>query len=109
MRATRTPMARGAGEMNKVTSMAIAAMSISLVACGDAPANKGDPDRGARIHEVCLDCHGTALYTKPDRKIKSFDSLRKDVVRWGDYYAPALSEQDVDDVTAYLNRDFYKF
>jgi RNA polymerase sigma-70 factor (ECF subfamily) len=27
----------------------------------------------------------------------------------GRYYAPALLEQDVDDVTAYLNRDFYKF
>lgn len=78
-----------------------------VAACGEAP--KGDPERGAKIHEVCLDCHGTALYTKPDRKIQSFAALRKDVVRWGDYYAPALSEQDVDDVTAYLNRDFYKF
>ncbi|KAF0165941.1 MAG: hypothetical protein FD157_1117 [Rhodocyclaceae bacterium] len=78
-----------------------------LTACTDAP--KGDPVRGMEVHKVCLDCHGTELYTSPKRKIKSLAALRKDVVRWGDYYAPALSAQDVDDVTAYLNRDFYKF
>lgn len=79
-----------------------------LAACGPA-APRGDAARGAKIHEGCVNCHGTEIYTKAERKIKSFDALRKDVVRWGDYYAPALSEQDVDDVTAYLNRDFYKF
>lgn len=78
-----------------------------LVGCTDVP--KGDPVRGMEVHKVCLDCHGTELYTSQNRKIKSLAALRKDVVRWGDYYAPALSAQDVDDVTAYLNRDFYKF
>jgi mono/diheme cytochrome c family protein len=85
------------------------AILVTVAGCGAPASPKGDPERGAKVHEVCLDCHGTALYIKPDRKIKSLDALRKDVVRWGDYYAPALSEQDVDDVTAYLNRDFYKF
>ncbi|MCK9386778.1 MAG: hypothetical protein M0Q22_00085 [Sulfuritalea sp.] len=78
-----------------------------LAGCADAP--KGDPVRGMEVHKVCLNCHGTELYTSPTRKIKSLDALRRDVVRWGDYYAPAMSEQDVDDMTAYLNRDFYKF
>lgn len=63
----------------------------------------------ADMHEVCLDCHGTGLYVKPDCKIKSLDALRKETLRWGDYYNPALSPQDVDDVVAYLNRDFYQF
>jgi hypothetical protein len=31
------------------------------------------------------------------------------VARWGDYYNPALTERDIDDVTAYLNTHFYKF
>lgn len=93
--------------MKHAIYLAMAAASL-MTACGEPPA-KGDPVRGAQIHEVCLDCHGTGLYTKPDRKIKSLEALRKDVRRWGDYYAPALSEQDIDDVTAYLNRDFYKF
>jgi mono/diheme cytochrome c family protein len=81
--------------------------ALLLAGCSGAP--KGDPVRGMEVHKVCLNCHGTELYTSPNRKIQSLDALRKDVVRWGDYYAPALSEQDVDDITAYLNRDFYKF
>ncbi len=86
---------------------ALAWCAVLLAGCSGAP--KGDAVRGMEVHKVCLDCHGTSLYNAPDRKIKSLDALRKDVVRWGDYYAPALSEKDVDDVTAYLNRDFYKF
>lgn len=70
---------------------------------------KGDPVRGEKVHEVCLDCHGTGLYSAPERKVKSMQALRKEVVRWGDYYSPALSEQDAEDVIAYLNTRFYKF
>ena len=65
--------------------------------------------RSAQVHDVCLDCHGTGPYTNPERKIKSRDALRQEVVRWGDYYNPALSAQDVDDLVAYLDKDFYKF
>jgi mono/diheme cytochrome c family protein len=80
----------------------------TLTACGE-PAPKGDAERGAKLHEVCLDCHGSGPYTRQDRKIASHDALRREVGRWGDYYNPALSEQDVDDLVAYLERDFYKF
>lgn len=88
-------------------TLLLGAVTLGLAACSEVP--KGDPARGEQIHEVCLDCHGTGLYVKPDRKIKSLDALRKETLRWGDYYNPALSSQDVDDVVAYLNRDFYKF
>lgn len=88
-------------------TMLLGAVILGLAACSEVP--KGDPVRGAQIHEVCLDCHGTALYVKLDRKIKSLDALYKETLRWGDYYNPALSPQDVDDLVAYLNRDFYKF
>lgn len=84
-------------------------LACAVLLGGCTGAQQGDPVRGMEVHKVCLDCHGTELYTSPKRKIQSLDALRRDVVRWGDYYAPALSEQDVDDVTAYLNRDFYKF
>lgn len=86
----------------------VAGAVLLLAGCGEPPA-KGDAARGAKLHEVCLDCHGTGPYTKPDRKIKSRDALRKETARWGDYYNPALSEQDVDDLVAYLDKEFYKF
>lgn len=65
--------------------------------------------RGEEIHKVCLPCHNTTLYVSPQRKIKSLSELREEVARWGDYYNPALSEQDINDVTAYLNAKFYNF
>ncbi|MFA7293446.1 MAG: hypothetical protein WC023_14505 [Rhodocyclaceae bacterium] len=85
----------------------VSALIMLLAGCADAP--KGDPVRGMEVHKACLDCHGTGLYTSENRKIKSVDALRKEVVRWGDYYSPGFSEKDVDDMTAYLNQDFYKF
>jgi len=91
----------------KALPVFLIAAAAGLAACSEAP--KGDAVRGATAHEVCLDCHGTGLYASPQRKIKSRDALRKEVQRWGDYYNPALSEQDVDDLVAYLDKDFYKF
>ena len=86
----------------------LAALTLALGAC-TGEAEKGDPVRGAQLHEICLDCHGTGPYVRPDRKVKSRDDLRKELMRWGDYYNPALSEQDIDDLYAYLNKEFYKF
>jgi cytochrome c2 len=86
----------------------IVAATAALAACGE-PVPKGDAVRGATLHEVCLDCHGSGPYTREDRKIQSHDALHREVGRWGDYYNPALSEQDVNDLVAYLERDFYKF
>lgn len=91
--------------MNRFIPLVISVVVVT--ACSEAP--KGDAVRGEQIHAACLDCHGTGLYVKSDRKVKSLEVLRKETLRWGDYYNPALSPQDVDDVVAYLNRDFYKF
>jgi len=84
-------------------------LALGLTAAGCSATGSGDPARGEQLHDVCLPCHGTNLYTSPQRKIKSLPALRQEVARWGDYYNPALTEQDVDDVTAYLNTHFYKF
>lgn len=86
---------------------AIAAMA-SLLALG-AESGCSEPDRGEQLHAVCLPCHGTGLYTAPDRRIKSLKALHQETARWGDYYDPALTGQDVDDLTAYLNTNFYRF
>lgn len=81
---------------------------LTITACSD-PGEDDPVVRGERIHKVCLPCHGTSLYVSPQREIKSLPALRQEVARWGDYYNPALSEQDIDDVTAYLNVNFYNF
>jgi mono/diheme cytochrome c family protein len=69
----------------------------------------GDPVRGAALHDACLGCHGTELYVPPRAKIKSLSALKKEVERWNDRYNPRFSKQEVENLVAYLNRDFYKF
>jgi mono/diheme cytochrome c family protein len=69
----------------------------------------GDAARGEKLHDSCLSCHGTEVYVPPKRKVKTLAALRKETVRWGDHYNPAFKKAEVDDLVAYLNRDFYKF
>jgi mono/diheme cytochrome c family protein len=100
--------------MNALTIRRVAGLFVVVVglvtvaACSD-PGQADPVVRGERIHKVCLSCHGTTLYVSPQREIKSLPALRQEVARWGDYYNPALTEQEIDDVTAYLNANFYKF
>lgn len=69
----------------------------------------GNADGGASLHESCLGCHGTELYTPPKAKVKSVSALKKEVERWNDRYNPKFSKQEVEDLVAYLNRNFYHF
>ena len=82
--------------------------ALSVGACtADSPI--GDPTRGEKLHERCLQCHGTDVYMPPKARIKSLSSLRSEVVRWGDYYNPTSTEQEVEDLLAWLNQNFSKF
>jgi mono/diheme cytochrome c family protein len=83
-----------------IAVLTISASSIALAA--------GDPGRGAALHEACLGCHGTELYVPPKAKIKTLTALKKEVDRWNDRYNPKFSKQEIEDLVAYLNRDFYK-
>jgi mono/diheme cytochrome c family protein len=69
----------------------------------------GDPVKGETLHQSCLQCHGTELYVPPKRKITSLAALRRETARWGDYYNPKLTKREIEDLVAYLNRDFYRF
>lgn len=94
---------------NQVAGLIVALVGLVTVAACTDPGQDDPVVRGERIHKACLSCHNTSLYVSPQREIKSLLALRLEVVRWGDYYNPALSEQEIDDVTAYLNANFYKF
>lgn len=67
----------------------------------------GDAANGERLHRSCLQCHGTEVYV-PGAHIKSLAALRNETARWADYYNPKLTRSEIDDLVAYLNRDFYK-
>ena len=69
----------------------------------------GDAAKGEQLHRSCLQCHGTELYVPPKRKVATLAALRRETARWADYYNPAFTKAQIDDLVAYLNRDFYRF
>lgn len=94
---------------NLLRALAAVLVLVLLMPGAGIAALAGDVVRGEKLHTKCLDCHGTSLYEPDRRKIKSLKNLRKEVKRWGTYYAPAFSEQEVEDITAWLNEKFYRF
>ena len=81
-----------------------AAFALSMVA-----AAAGDPVRGAKLHEDCLGCHGTALYVPPRAKVKTLAALKKETERWNDRMNPKFTKKEIEDLVAWLNATFYKF
>lgn len=42
-------------------------------------------------------------------QVKNIAGLRQAVARWNDYFNPKLTENELDDLVAYLNAAYYKF
>ncbi len=93
----------------------MSARVIAALLCGawlgmTTPAHAaGDPARGEVLHRDCVGCHGTELYGPPRAKVKTLAALKKETERWNDRMNPKFSKQEIDDLVAYMNRDFYKF
>lgn len=83
---------------------AIAALLLALPAAG-----AGDAVQGEKLHQDCLGCHGAELYAPPRAKVKTPTALKKEVEKWNDRMNPKFTKQEIEDLVAYLNRDFYKF
>lgn len=81
-----------------------------LLLFGAVPAQAaGDPVRGGQLHRDCLGCHGTELYVPPRAKVTTLAALKKATEYWNDRMNPKFTKQEIDDIVAWLNRDFYKF
>lgn len=93
--------------MNRPAMMALLCGAL----CGGAAVAHaaGDAVRGERLHVDCLGCHRTELYVPPRAKVKTLAALKQEVERWNDRMNPKFTKQEVEDLVAYLNRDFYKF
>jgi len=92
---------------------------LSLLLAGFAATSGAAPDlaRGKALHdENCIKCHagivggdGTAIYTRPDRRIDSLEGLRHQVNRCKDSLGLPWPADQIDDVVYYLNHNFYRF
>ncbi|MEJ2387488.1 MAG: hypothetical protein P8Y27_09375 [Chromatiaceae bacterium] len=66
---------------------------------------------GQRLHDrYCLSCHGTDVYTRPNRKIRSLDQLETQVGRCIKGAAKVrLTPGQTAAMIQYLDKTFYHF
>ncbi|MGE4110049.1 MAG: cytochrome c [Burkholderiales bacterium] len=84
-------------------------LGIACAFAAHAAGAAGDPVRGEVLHRDCLGCHGTELYVPPRAKVKTLAALKKETERWNDRMNPKFTKQEIEDIVAWLNRDYYRF
>ncbi len=73
-------------------------------------ANAAAPKNGKALHDSkCTGCHGTRMYTRPNRKIHNLDELQARVEFCNKASKAGFSKTEKADVLQFLNTDFYKF
>ncbi|MGV6859109.1 MAG: c-type cytochrome [bacterium] len=76
-----------------------------------------DLDNGKKLHDAnCVSCHtkmtggdGSALYTRSKRRVTSSDALTSQVRRCATNLNLTWFDDQIDDVSSYLNQEYYKF
>ncbi|MBL1140521.1 MAG: cytochrome c [Proteobacteria bacterium] len=75
-----------------------------------ASAQAVDIENGKALHDAnCLRCHDETNYTRENRIINSYEALRKRINDCEIMAEMAWFDEEIDDVTAYLNSAFYHF
>ena len=66
-------------------------------------------DRGQALYENhCQHCHEGWAHTRDGRVVDSLDGLRLRVSSWSMHAGLHWGDEEIDDVTRYLNRRFYQ-
>ncbi|MCL4316225.1 MAG: cytochrome c [Gammaproteobacteria bacterium] len=66
--------------------------------------------RGEALYQAnCTRCHDTSVHTRPNSIIHSLDALKKRVRFCETNARLKWSDEQVEDVTVWLNETFYKF
>lgn len=66
-------------------------------------------DRGQALYEHhCRSCHESWAHTREGREVRTLAELRRRTEAWSVHSHLGWSDEEIDDVTAYLNRTFYQ-
>ena len=81
---------------------------ILLLLC--LPVQAFDIENGKTLHnENCVRCHNESQYTRENRIVNNFDELRTRVSQCELMAELAWFDEEIDDVTVYLNNSYYQF
>jgi mono/diheme cytochrome c family protein len=90
------------------TAVSIVAALFSLLLSPAAPA--ADAQRGRALYESRCDvCHNTGVHQRDSRKAQSYAAIREEVVRWNRTLNGAWTNEEIEDVTLFLNDRYYNF
>ena len=89
---------------------ALAAASFSASAAPAAQAAPASPTRGELLYTThCIACHNSQMHWRDQRLATDWASLRAQVRRWQDVAKLGWSDDDIREVTRYLNDRIYRF
>jgi len=90
---------------NSITVLAFALMAATGAARADV-----DVKAGQALHDKnCLKCHNPEAYTRKDHMVKNPDQLNKRVTMCQLSLGLNWFDDDITNVAAYLNQNFYHF
>lgn len=92
------------------TLIFITAVAALYLPAGGAAAQASDAQRGRALYENhCQACHTPKVHTRANKIPITLTELRKIVDSWQQEQRLRWSEQDVGDVTEYLNQTRYRY
>ena len=75
-----------------------------------ASANAIDVKEGDKLHaENCTRCHDSAVYTRDNRRVKTLPKLGSQVRMCKNNLGYTWFDNQVENVTGYLNKNYYHF
>ncbi len=81
-----------------------------LLSLATLPALAADPEAGhTLVHKHCTSCHHNEVYTRPNRRVQNLTQLRTQVRRCELSLGLKWFDAEIDNATAYLNQNYYKF
>ena len=85
-----------------LAAIAVAALFASREAFG------ADAARGSALYEErCGGCHSDSVHGRAKRIARDFEAVRGWLKRWSDTLTLRWSDQDIEDVTVWLNATYY--
>jgi mono/diheme cytochrome c family protein len=83
---------------------------LALAACAATPAaTAADLERGRMLHENhCRMCHDSIAYKRGERIANDYAQIKAQVTRWQTNTGLRWSEEDIDNVTAFVAKTYYK-
>ena len=81
-----------------------------LAALATGSLHAADASNGKSLQqESCMGCHDDSMYTRENRKVTSLGGLKKQVMRCEQSLGLTWFDEDVTDVTGYLNTTYYHY